>query len=86
MRYAKAFRILLFLHLFMTDVLANNLRALAQQRKARSLLRRRRGRTPGGKLRRHNQRSSPLTPLLQLWQPFLMRTGAGLGRLAERSC
>ena len=31
-----------------------------------SLLRRRRGRTPRGKMRRRNQLCSPLTPLLQL--------------------
>ena len=58
-----------------------------KQRRASSLLRRRRGRAPRSKLRRRNQSYSPLTPpLLQLWEPFLMRTGAGLGRLAGRSC
>jgi len=35
-----------------------------------------------GKLRRRNQRYSPLTPLLQLWEPFLLTTGAGIGQLA----
>ena len=38
------------------------------------------------KLRRRNRRCSPLTPLLQLWGPFLPTTGAELGRLAGRSC
>ena len=41
----------------------------------------------GSKLRRRNHCCSPLTPpLLQLWKPSLLRTGAGLGRLAGRSC
>ena len=38
------------------------------------------------KLRRRNQRCSPLTPLLQLWGAFLQTTGAELGRLSGRSC
>ena len=37
---------------------------------------------PQDKLRRHNQRCSPLMTLLQLWEAFLPTTGAGLGRLA----
>ena len=32
------------------------------------------------KLRRRNQRCPLLTPLLQLWEPCLLTTGAGLGR------
>ena len=50
------------------------------------LLGRRRGRAPRGKLRRYNQRCSPLTALLQLWKPCLLTTGAGLGQLARQSC
>ena len=59
MRYGKASRISLILPLFKTVALANSLRGLAQQRKASSLLRRRRVRAPRGKLRRRNQRCSP---------------------------
>jgi hypothetical protein len=46
-----------------------------------------RSQAPRVKLRRRNQRCcSPQTALLQLWKPFLPTTGAGLGRLAGRSC
>jgi hypothetical protein len=86
LRYGKASRIALILPLVKSVALTNSLRGLAQQRKASSLLRRGRGRAPRGKLRRRNHCCSPLTPLLQLWEPFLLRTGAGLGRLAGRSC
>ena len=82
MRYGKAPRISLIMPPFKIVGLANSLRGLAQQRKASSLLRRRRGRAPRGKLRRRNHCCSPLTPLLQLWGPFLLTTGAGLGRQA----
>jgi hypothetical protein len=37
-------------------------------------------------LRRRNQRCSPLTSLMQLWRPYLLRIGAGLGRQTGRSC
>ena len=57
-----------------------------KQSKTRRIMSRRRGRAPRVKLRRRNLCCSPLTPLLQLWEPFLLRTGAGLGRLAGRSC
>ncbi len=76
----------LVLPLFKTDALANSLRALEQQRKTSSLLRKRTGRAPRVKLGRRSQRCSPQTALLQLWEPFLPTTGAGLGRLAGRSC
>ena len=59
---------------------------LAHQRKTSRLPRRRRELAPRGKLHRPNHCCSPLTPLLQTWDPFLLRTGAGLGRLTGRSC
>jgi hypothetical protein len=59
MRYGKFSRITLILPLFKTVALANSLRGLAQQSKASSLLRRRRGHAPQDKLRRLKQRHSP---------------------------
>ena len=77
----------MMLPLFKTKALANSLRGSAyKQSMARKIMGRRRGRAPRVKLRRRNHCCSPLTPLLQLWEPFLLRTGAGLGRLAGRSC
>ena len=60
-----------------------------KQSKARKIMIRRRGRAPRVKLRRRDHCChccSPLTPLQQLWKPSRLRTGAGLGRLAGRSC
>jgi hypothetical protein len=47
---------------------------------------RRSGRAPRVKLRGRNHCCWPMTSLLQLWEPFLLRTGAGRGRLVGRSC
>ena len=66
---------------------ANSLRRLAYEpSEARKNMSRRRGRAPRVNLRRRKHCCSPLTPLLQLWKPSPLRTGAGLGRLAGRSC
>ena len=78
----------LILPLFKTKALANSLRGSAYKKsKARKIMSRRSGHAPRVKLRRRNHCCSPLTtPLLQLWKPSPLRTGAGLGRLAGRSC
>jgi hypothetical protein len=84
----KGSLISLILPLFKTKALANSLRGLAYKpSKERKIMSRRRGRAPRVKLRRRNHCCSPLTPpLLQLWKPSQLRTGAGLGLLAGRSC
>jgi hypothetical protein len=84
MRFGKTSLISLILPVFKKKTLANRLRGLAQQSKASSLLCRRRGRAPRVNLRRRSQRCSPLTFLLQRWQPFLQTTGAGHGQLEGR--
>jgi hypothetical protein len=76
------------LPVFKTKSLGNNLSGLTYtQNKERKIMSRRRGRSPRGKLRRRNHCCSTLTPpFLQFWKPSPLRTGAGLGRLAGRSC